>query len=175
MKRNPTGSPRGSRLQQPRFVKAAKSKSNATVRPASRMTPAERRRILAAAKARGRRLRPKMAAEEGGTISTAAVAKVLGCAQEEVRCRYHSGQLLGFRFRRHGHLHFPVWQFSAGRLLPGFDAVLVILNQGTRLDDWGRLLFFLANHGYLDGRRPLDLLREGKQQLVVRCAVGYVE
>ena len=57
---------------------------------------------------------------------------------------------------------FPVWQFKDRELLDGLEETLKILSAGCRLDDFGRMLFFLSNRGFLGGKRPLDCLRAGE-------------
>ncbi len=48
-----------------------------------------------------------------------------------------------------------------------------MLNASSRLDDLGRMLFFLSNRGFLGGKRPLDCLREGQLERVLQVAQGY--
>jgi hypothetical protein len=59
-------------------------------------------------------------------------------------------------------VEFPVWQFRGSQLLPGFAEVLGIANAGWQLlDEYGRMLFLFSNLRSLNGRRSVDLLREG--------------
>ncbi|MGH2445015.1 MAG: hypothetical protein ACRDGD_03130 [Candidatus Limnocylindria bacterium] len=51
---------------------------------------------------------------------------------------------------------FPAFQFADGQPRPVIAAVLKQL--GSRLGDWELLLWFTGSSGYLDGRRPVDLL-----------------
>jgi len=60
-------------------------------------------------------------------------------------------------------------------VLPGLQEVLEILNRDQRLDDWGKVLFFLHTSSRLDGRRPLDFLREKKLREVIMAAEAYAE
>ena len=76
---------------------------------------------------------------------------------------------------RPGAVRFPIWQFSESRVLPGLQDVLEILNRDSRLDDWGKVLFFLHTSSRLGGRRPLDLLREKKLPEVLLAAEAYAE
>ena len=70
---------------------------------------------------------------------------------------------------------FPVWQFLEYRPLGGLGDVLAKLNAAKTLDDWGKVGFFLTAHGLLDGKRPLDLLRENNLAPVLKAADAYVE
>ena len=70
-------------------------------------------------------------------------------------------------------VRFPVWQFEGAALLPGLTEVLSALKAGCRLDDAGRMLFFLSEFGFLGGRRPLDLLCDGQIENALRAASAY--
>lgn len=130
---------------------------------------------LAKAMARGLSVREQMAAEEGGSISSDETARYLGVTKQTVLNLYHAGKALAWRTEKQGSLRFPVWQFIEHRRLPGLEEVLSKLNEKDILDDWGKVGFFLQNHGLLGGRRPLDILRENKLDLVLSAAEAYVE
>jgi len=76
---------------------------------------------------------------------------------------------------RQNAVRFPVWQFSDRKVPDGIEETLQILNAAHRLDDFGRMLFFLSNHGFLGWKRPVDRLREGERTKVLQAAQGYVE
>jgi hypothetical protein len=130
---------------------------------------------LALAMIRGLPVREKMAAEEGGSLSADETARYLGVTKQSVLNLYHSDKLLAWRTEKQGALRFPVWQFAENRRLPGLVEVLAKLNACTALDDWGKVGFFLQTHGLLEDRRPLDLLRENRIDLVLKAAEAYVE
>ncbi len=130
---------------------------------------------LANALARGLSVREKMAAEEGGSMSAEETARYLGVTKQSVLNLYHAGKVLGWRTEKQGAVRFPVWQFAEHRRLPGLEEVLDSLNAGRALDDWARIGFFLQTHALLDGRRPLDLIREKKLDRVLMAAEAYVE
>ena len=67
---------------------------------------------------------------------------------------------------RHG-LVFPAWQFVDGGVLEGFKGVLAALEH---LNPWTQLDFFLGEDDALDGERPLDALRRGELDGVLRAA-----
>jgi hypothetical protein len=130
---------------------------------------------LAGALARGLSVREKMAAEEGGNMSADEAARQLGVTKQSVLNMYHAGKALAWRTEKQGALRFPVWQFTEKRRLPGLEETLGKLNASNVLDDWGKIGFFLQDHGMLGDRRPLDLLRENKLAAVLRAAEAYVE
>ena len=130
---------------------------------------------LAMALARGMTARQRLAVEEGGSVSSEEAGHLLGISKTAVLKRLQAGRLLGWRSERQGAVRFPIWQFSDGRVLPGLQEVLEILNRDERLDDWGKVLFFLHSSSRLGGRRPLDLLREKKLREVLLVAGAYAE
>src|SRR5438552_8872401 len=130
---------------------------------------------MARAIARGITARQRLAMEEGGSVSSDEAAHLLGISKTAPLKRHQAGRLLGWRSERQGAIRFPVWQFDEGRVLPGLQEVLEILNRDQRLDDWGKVLFFLHTSSRLDGRRPLDVLREKKLREVIMAAEAYAE
>ena len=130
---------------------------------------------LAKALARGMTSRQRLAVEDGGSVSSEEAAHLLGMSKTAVLKRLQAGRLLGWRGERQGAVRFPVWQFDEGRVLPGLQDVLEVLNRDPRLDDWGKVLFFLHTSSRLGGRRPLDLLREKKLREVMLAAEAYAE
>ncbi len=130
---------------------------------------------LANALARGLTVREKMAAEGGGSMSAEETARYLGFTKQSVLNAYHAGKLLGWRTEKQGAIRFPVWQFAEHHRLPGLQAVLTKLNAGQILDEWGKIGFFLQTHATPKGRRPLDLLREGRVDPVLEAAEAYVQ
>lgn len=115
---------------------------------------------LVLARIRGIYARESLKKEEGGHISVEDAARRLQMTREQTLKRYREGLVVGWRDGRQ--VRFPVWQFAKHGLLPGMQTVLEAIRQTCRNDDWARMLFFLAKRGSLEGRRPLDLVREGK-------------
>jgi len=131
---------------------------------------------LARAHVRGLAARQQLAEAEGGSLSAEDAARLLEISKTAVLKREAAGRLLAWREERLRAARFPVWQFNArGQVLDGFESVLGILNQDQRLDAWGKILFFLQERESLGHRRPLDLLRAGKQKEVQLAAQAYAE
>ena len=128
---------------------------------------------LANAIARGITARQKLMEAEGGSLSAEEAAREIGISKPAILKRYQKGQLIAWREERQNAARFPVWQFDDHKVLNGLEAVLKVLNAGSRLDDFGRMLFFQANMGFLGGRRPLDCLRAGEVNKVLDAAKGY--
>ena len=131
---------------------------------------------LARAQVRGLGVRQQLASAEGGSLSSEEVARLLGISKTAVFKRLEAGRLLAWREERLQAARFPYWQFDEhGQMLAGLEEALEILNQDEHLDAWGKVLFFLQEKASLGGRRPLDLLREGKLEEVRTAAHAYAE
>lgn len=128
---------------------------------------------LANAIARGITARQKLIEAEGGSLSAEEAAQELGISKAAMLKRYQKGHIIAWREERQNAVRFPVWQFSDHKVLDGLEEVLKLLNGGSRLDDFGRMLFFLSNMGFLGGKRPLDCLRAGELNKVLQAAEGY--
>jgi hypothetical protein len=128
---------------------------------------------LAGAIARGIPARQKLLEAEGGSLSAEAAARALGISKPAILKRYQKGRLIAWREERQKAVRFPVWQIQEGRVLDGLEQVLEVLNAGSPLDDFGRMLFFLSNSRFLGGKRPLDRLREAAVIKVLQAAEGY--
>ena len=131
---------------------------------------------LAGAAVRGLEARQQLAEAEGGSLSSEEVAQLLRMSKTAVLKRLEVGRLLAWREERLQAARFPRWQFDEhGQVRAGVEEVLVILNQDDRLDAWAKILFFLQEKSSLQGRRPLDLLREGKLKQACLAAHAYAE
>lgn len=131
---------------------------------------------LARAHVRGLGARQELAEAEGGSWSSEEAARLLEISKTAVLKRLAAGRLLAWREERLQAARFPRWQFDErGQVLAGLEDVLEVLNQDERQDAWGKILFFLQAKPSLGGRRPLDLLREGKLKEVRLAAQAYAE
>lgn len=131
---------------------------------------------LARAHVRGLEARQQLVEAEGGSWSSEEVARLLRISKTAVLKRLMTGRLLAWREERLQAARFPRWQFDEhGHVLDGLEEVLGILNRDARLDVWGKMIFFLQEKPSLDGRRPLDLLRQGKLKEVKLAAEAYAE
>ena len=108
---------------------------------------------------------------EGGVLGVADVAKRLRMSRQAVNKRRDAGQLLGIEVGRRGFL-YPAWQLTDAGTLAGLPHVLAALGGAP---PWAALRFFLSGSHRLSGKRPLDLLRAGKVETVVRAARAFDE
>jgi hypothetical protein len=123
---------------------------------------------FAAAIARGDVVRQQLTVDEGGSISSTEAAHLLGVAKATVLRRWRAHRMVGWKQAKE--VRFPVWQFAGAKLLPGIEEILQIFHSD---DQWRVMMYFLGNRLSLEGRRPLDLLREGKVPKVVAHAKAY--
>jgi len=123
---------------------------------------------LAAAIARGEKVRQQLAAEEGGSASSTDVAGLLRVAKSTVIRRWRSHRLVAWKQDRA--VRFPRWQFDGARLLEGIEEILKTFHSD---DQWRVMRYFLSKRVSLGDRRPLDLLREGNVTKVVAHAKAY--
>jgi hypothetical protein len=128
---------------------------------------------LANALARGITVRQKLMEAEGGSLSAEEAARELGISKTAILKRYQKGQIIAWRQERQNAARFPVWQFKEHKVLEGLEEVLKVLNSASRLDDFGRMLFFLSNMGFLGKKRPVDCLKAGQVKKVLQAAEGY--
>ena len=128
---------------------------------------------LANAIARGITARQRLIEAEGGSMSAEEAAREIGISKTAILKRYQKGQIIAWREERQNAVRFPAWQFRDGKVLDGLEEVLKALNAGSRLDDSGRMLFFLSKMGFLGGKRPLDCLRAGDVNKALQAAAGY--
>lgn len=93
--------------------------------------------------------------QHGGALSAAEVGQLLDITADAVRKRVRRGGLLALP--RGAHQVFPVFQFDveAGRVVPGFDALLAVLETDSAP---AKLRFFLTPDRDL-GTTPIEALR----------------
>jgi len=123
-----------------------------------------------AVKLRGAIQKQKLLEEEGGVIGPAEVGKLLGMSRQAVGQRRAGGRLLGVPVA--GGYVYPIWQFTEGETLKGLEEILAALAEH---DAWMKLVFFLNQNRALGGRRPLDVLRRGETDRVLRAARLYLQ
>lgn len=126
---------------------------------------------LARARLRGILAMRQILHAEGGTFTVNQVKDLLGISRQAVDKRRKADQLLAVELPRRG-LLYPVWQFAESGTLPGLIETLGVLRPH---DSWARLRFFVTRNDRLAGRRPLDLLRKGDIERVLRAAEMFGE
>jgi hypothetical protein len=105
---------------------------------------------------------------EGGGVSSAEFARELGISNETVRSYLKANRLIAWR-KDLKNLRFPAWQIHNGSILAGLEEVL----ECAKRKEWTTediISFFLTPRDMLKGQRPLDLLRNGDAEPVLRAA-----
>jgi hypothetical protein len=126
---------------------------------------------LAAARARGVGARAELLEEAGGALRLAQVAERLGTTSQAVHGRRSRGSILAVPLP-HGEHVYPACQFTPEGILPGLREFLAAFRAAG---PWSQLETLLRDSPDLDGRSPLEALREGDLAGAVRVAAGYGE
>jgi hypothetical protein len=126
---------------------------------------------IAASKLRGFELRQEMLKKAEGVLSSGKVAELLKLSRQAVDKRRAANQLLALTQGRRGY-SYPSFQFEDGKTLDGLEEVLRNL---SALDPWMQLRFFTSPHERLGNKTPIEALRSGRVNDLVRAASGYGE
>lgn len=124
---------------------------------------------LAPARLRGIRMREQLLGAEGGALGAPALAGLLGITRQAVDKRRRAGKLLAVPAGARRWL-YPSWQVVDGASLAGLEETLGALGEWS---PWARLGFLLGENRRLGGDRPLDALRRGEVDRVVRAARAF--
>jgi hypothetical protein len=124
---------------------------------------------LAPARLRGIRMREELLRAEGGAVGAPGMAALLGISRQAVDKRRKLGKLLAVAAGARRWL-YPAWQVADGRSLGGLEETLAALREWS---PWARLGFFLGENLRLGGERPLDALRRGEAERVLRAARAF--
>jgi hypothetical protein len=126
---------------------------------------------LAAAKLRGMVRQHQLVNKYGGAIRVEEVAQLLGITRQGVDKRRREGRLIGLTQGRRGYA-YPTWQFERGGTLTHLETVLGALQKH---DPWMQLSFFVNPNAHLSESSPLEVLREGHLDPVLRAAATFGE
>jgi hypothetical protein len=130
----------------------------------------EEERAMTQMLARGVVARKRLENAEGGSLSSDEVAHLLGLSNRQaVIYRRETGKLIAYRSTP-GTWRYPRWQFNERGVLPGVAEVLAELETDS---GYGAMIYFLSAAYSLEGKRPLDLLRDGKVDELVLDASRY--
>ena len=126
---------------------------------------------LIRAKLRGIEHRKRIIEKLGGTLSVGQVSELIGISRQAVDKRRSQNQLIGLTQGKRGYA-YPAFQFEDGKTLGGLKEVLDALSGH---DPWMQSIFFANGNDRLNNRTPLDALRQGETEAVVRAAEAYGE
>lgn len=113
--------------------------------------------------------------EEFGLLSSGDVAEISGSAAKNraaLASRWKSEGRI-FSVIQRGASYYPGFQFdSDGRPRPLVAQILEILGTDA---GWETALWFVASNGYLEGRRPVDLMDEAPDQVLAAARAEAAE
>jgi len=116
---------------------------------------------------RGKEISEKDLKESGGSFTLQHVETLLGISRQAIDKKVQDDALLAIP-GPHGRRRYPVAQFTNEGTVPGLQNVLKSLPSNN---GWFRLNFLVTpDDAHLGGRRPVDVLREGKIEPVVMAA-----
>ena len=116
---------------------------------------------FAAAIARGVEAREALVRKAGGLLSAAEVARMLGITRQAVDKRRGGGKLLAVKVG--GDWRYPAAQFGPSGATPaGLEEVI------ASDSPWGALSFLVSEDTVLEGRTPLQILRDGGIDIIRR-------
>lgn len=104
---------------------------------------------------------------EGGGLDRNQAADRLSISIPALHSRRKQGRIVAWPDGGAHRFKFPRWQFGANGMLPGVEDCLQAL-RGS--DEWAIMRFFLFPSESIGGKRPLDLLREGRIDEAVELA-----
>jgi len=122
---------------------------------------------LATARLRGLQGKLELLERAGGTLQAGEVATLLRVSRQAVGKRRKAGTLLGVQVGRRG-FEYPACQFADGGVVDGLAEVLSAF--AVDVDAWMRLAFLMGANDALGGEQPIELLRRGEVEAVVRAA-----
>ncbi len=120
---------------------------------------------LAEAKLLGQVRRKELLEAEGGVIGPEQVGNLLGIQRQSVDKRRKAGILLAVELGNR--FVYPVWQIEKNKTLDHLEEVLAALKGH---DAWRKLSFFVNGNVRLNGKSPLQLLRTGEFEPVLKAA-----
>ncbi len=126
---------------------------------------------LAKARARGILAQRELLAVEGPALSATEVAAALKLTRQAIDKRRGAGRLLAVSTGARTY-HYPAWQFTQTGVLAGLEQVLAELKLQP---PWAQLRFFVSGNHRLSGKRPLDCLRRGQVERVIKAAAQFSE
>lgn len=128
--------------------------------------------LRACAILRAEKIKEETLLEAGGLLDLDDVMALLKTSREGIAKRVRAGTLLAVR-GPDSSLHYPAAQFRAdGTVVSGLKEVQEAL---PTTNAWVVLNFFVTPDDYLNGRTPIELLREGRLEVVVAAAHRYGE
>ena len=128
---------------------------------------------LADARLRWVRDRERLLHAEGEPLKSREVAQLLGISRQAVAKARKDGRIIGLPVGP-GRYLYPSWQFGPSGPLKGLRELHQVLDSGDG-DVWTLVAFVLAPNSRLNEENPLEALRRGDVERVLKAARAYGE
>jgi len=115
---------------------------------------------------RGKKIAEADLAANEGAFSLQQVVDFLGISRQAIDRKVRENALIAV-LGPHGRRRYPVAQFDDHGIVPGLEDVL---NSLPSKNDWFRLNFLVNEDARLGGRRPIDVLKAGDVEGVIKAA-----
>jgi hypothetical protein len=123
---------------------------------------------LMAARKRGEIAKRRILAAEGGALRRSDFANLVYLNPNTIDHLRRSNRI--FWLKPFGKYLYPMFQVSEHLFLPGITETLASFDV---CDPWMRVNFMLTGDARLEGARPIDRLRNGDVEDVLRAARGF--
>ena len=121
---------------------------------------------LADARLRGLKMKEELLKQAGGAMNADQVGKLLNLTRQAVDKRRKARRLVAIEFGKRGYL-YPAFQFDEQWVVP---VEQVLERMDPRIEDWSLLAFFVNGNAYLKGASPVEVMRQGEVEEVLRAA-----
>jgi len=122
---------------------------------------------------RGLERKQEILGRDGGTLGVGEIADFLQVSRQAIEKRRQRGTMLGLSLGSRG-FRYPRWQFTDDGILEGLPDVLAALRENA-VTEWMAAEFFVTTDEYLDGRTPIEALRNGELESVLLVASMFGE
>lgn len=123
------------------------------------------------ARLRGNQSKRRMIEDAGGALTPQEVADLLGISERAADRQRERGCLLALDDEETGFI-YPRFQFQGGKTVDGLEVVLARLKH---VDPWMQMTFFTSPHERLEQKTPMEMLRCGLLEKIVRLAGMFGE
>jgi hypothetical protein len=92
-------------------------------------------------------------------VQGAKLGEILGITRQSVNAQRNQSKLIAVGGKNGN--YYPVWQIDKNNNI--YEIIPSVIDQIGYQDDWGHVLFFLTSSELLDGKTPLECMRNGEQ------------
>jgi len=103
------------------------------------------------------------------------LAAELGLSRATVDNRRQEGKLLALEFGSKRGFRFPQWQRDLVEERDTRASFEAVLNGLAAVGPWSRYRFFVQSSPQLEGRTPVEALRAGEGEAVLRAAESWAQ